>query len=69
MELHSHFQFVAPLRNAPHYYNAASIFFESIYYLAKIQYYTAVCMRHHQPNLLAKPVKEKQIAHGNGHAY
>ena len=48
MELHSQFQFAALLLNASLYYNAAAIVLIK-YYLAKIQYYTTVCMRHHNP--------------------
>ena len=55
IELHSQFQFAAPIRNAYRYYNPAAIILIE-YHLAKIQYYTTVCMRHHQPNPSAEHV-------------
>ena len=67
MELHSQFQFAAPIRNAYRYYNPAAIILIE-YHLAKIQYYTTVRIRHHQPNLLDEHVNVLKIAHGNGHA-
>ena len=67
MELHSQFQFAAPIRNASRYYKLAAIFLIK-HYLAKIQYHTTVYMRHHQPNPSAEHVNAMKIAHGNGHA-
>ena len=67
MELHSQFQFAASIQNASRYHNSAAIILIK-HYLAKIQYYTTVCIRHLQPNLSAKHVNAMEIAHGNGHA-
>ena len=67
MELYSQFQFAAPLRNAVMYYNTAAIFLIQ-HYLAKIQYYTTVCMLHHQPILSAEYVDAMKNTQKNGHA-
>ena len=43
-------------------------FFLIKYYLAKIQYYTTVCMIYHKPNPSAEHVDAMKIANSNGYA-
>ena len=68
MGLHSQFQSVEPPWNTSMYNDAAAIFLIMKYYLVKIQYFTTVCMRHHQPIPLAKHVDAMEITHENDHA-
>ena len=57
-----------PLFNASVYYIAAAIFFLINYYLAKMQYYTTVCMHDHKPNPSAEHVNAMKIDQVNGDA-